>query len=154
MSIRPASVEEFKDLAAIWLEASIEAHHFIAPSYWTSQVTEMENKYLPLAQNYVIMQDDHAIGGFVSMIDGYLAALFIRVGSQRNGYGKLLLDWVKKQHDEIQLIKVYQSNTKTFNFYTKNRFIIQEEAVGSEMGEKEFVIVGSSARKPRYIKAV
>ncbi|WP_025717500.1 N-acetyltransferase [Paenibacillus sp. 1-18] len=142
MSIRLAKVEEFKELAAIWLDASIEAHCFIAPQYWTSQVTEMENRYLPLAQNYVIIQDVHTIGGFISMIDGYLAALFVRVGSQRNGYGKLLLNWVKQQHDEIQL-KVYQSNTKAFNFYTKNGFIIQEEAVDSETGEKEFVMTWS-----------
>ncbi|MEC0233822.1 hypothetical protein P4H71_05560 [Paenibacillus kribbensis] len=45
MSIRLAKVEEFKELAAIWLDASIEAHRFIAPQYWTSQVTEMENRY-------------------------------------------------------------------------------------------------------------
>lgn len=36
MSIRPGNVEEFKELSAIWLEASIEAHHFIDPQYWTS----------------------------------------------------------------------------------------------------------------------
>jgi putative acetyltransferase len=139
MSIRPANVEELNELTAIWLDASIEAHHFIAPQYWASQVTEMENRYLPLAQNYVIIQDDHSIGGFVSMLDGYLAALFIRVDSQRKGYGKLLLDWIKKQHDEIQL-KVYQSNTKAFNFYTKNGFTIQAESVDAETGEKEFVM--------------
>lgn len=140
MSIRPGNVEEFNELAAIWLDASIDAHHFIDPQYWRSQVGEMEDKYLPLAQNYVIIQDDHTIGGFVSMIDGYLAALFIRVGSQRKGYGKLLLDWVKKQHDQIRL-KVYQSNTKAFNFYTKNGFIIQEESVDPETREKKFVMV-------------
>lgn len=139
MSIRPANVEELNELAAIWLDASIEAHHFIAPQYWASQVTEMENRYLPLAQNYVIIQDDHSIGGFVSMLDGYLAALFIRVDSQRKGYGKLLLDWIKKQHNEIQL-KVYQSNTKAFNFYAKNGFTIQAESVDSETDEKEFVM--------------
>ncbi|MGM1019748.1 MAG: GNAT family N-acetyltransferase [Bacillota bacterium] len=140
MSIRPGKVEEFKELTAIWLEASVEAHHFIDPQYWTSQVGQMEDKYLPLAQNYVIIQDDHTIGGFVSMIDSYLAALFIRVGSQRKGYGKLLLEWVKKQHDQIQL-KVYRSNTKAFNFYTKNGFIIQEESVDPETNEKEFLMV-------------
>ncbi|MEK5144590.1 N-acetyltransferase [Paenibacillus sp. FSL M7-0134] len=139
MSIRPANVEELNELTAIWLDASIEAHHFIAPQYWASQVTEMENRYLPLAQNYVIIQDDHSIGGFVSMLNGYLAALFIRVDSQRKGYGKLLLDWIKKQHDEIQL-KVYQSNTKAFNFYTKNGFTIQAESVDAETDEKEFVM--------------
>lgn len=73
------------------------------------------------------------------MLDGYLAALFIRVDSQRKGYGKLLLDWIKKQHDEIQL-KVYQSNTKAFNFYTKNGFTIQAESVDAETDEKEFVM--------------
>ncbi|PNQ81512.1 N-acetyltransferase [Paenibacillus sp. F4] len=140
MSIRPVNVEEFKDLAAIWLDASIEAHHFIDPQYWRSQVTEMESNYLPLAQNYAIIQDDHTIGGFVSMVDGYLAALFIRIDLQRKGYGKLLLDWVKKQYDQIQL-KVYQSNTKAFNFYTKNGFTIQEESIDSETGEKEFVMI-------------
>ncbi|WP_025677025.1 N-acetyltransferase [Paenibacillus polymyxa] len=140
MSIRPVKVEELKELVAIWLDASVEAHHFIAPQYWKSQAAEMENKYLPLAQNYVIIQDDHMIGGFVSMLDGYLAALFIRVDSQRKGYGKLLLDWVKKHHDEIQL-KVYQSNTKAFNFYTKNGFTIQAESVDAETGEKEFVMI-------------
>ncbi|AJE50199.1 MULTISPECIES: N-acetyltransferase [Paenibacillus] len=140
MSIRSAKVEELKELVAIWLDASVEAHHFIAPQYWKSQAAEMEYKYLPLAQNYVIIQDDHTIGGFVSMLDGYLAALFIRVDSQRKGYGKLLLDWVKKQHDEIQL-KVYQSNTKAFNFYTKNGFTIQAESVDAETEEKEFVMI-------------
>ncbi|WP_420540040.1 N-acetyltransferase [Paenibacillus polymyxa] len=140
MSIRPAKVEELKELVAIWLDASIEAHHFIAPQYWNSQAGEMESKYLPLTQNYVIIQDDHTIGGFISMLDGYLAALFIRVDSQRKGHGKLLLDWVKKQYEEIHL-KVYQSNTKAFNFYTKNGFTIQGESVDAETGEKEFVMV-------------
>ncbi|MCM3081513.1 GNAT family N-acetyltransferase [Brevibacillus invocatus] len=52
------------------------------------------------------------------MVDNYLAALFIDVTQHNKGYGKQLLEFVKRQNEAIQL-KVYQRNTNAIDFYLR-----------------------------------
>jgi hypothetical protein len=53
-----------------------EAHDFIDQEYWLSQKTEMRDKYIPMSDTYVIYTQAEIVG-FVSMVEDYLAALFI-----------------------------------------------------------------------------
>ncbi|MDH4618703.1 GNAT family N-acetyltransferase [Brevibacillus sp. AY1] len=72
---------------------------------------------IPYLQTYVIEQGTKVLG-FVSMVDNYLAALFIDVTQHNKGYGKQLLEFVKRQNEAIQL-KVYQRNTNAIDFYLR-----------------------------------
>ncbi|MBP1917121.1 GNAT family N-acetyltransferase [Lederbergia galactosidilytica] len=54
--------------------------------------------------------------GFLSMVDDYLAALFMNPEQQNKGYRKQLLNFIKKQRTQIQL-KVYKKNEKAIHFY-------------------------------------
>ncbi len=92
----------------------------------------MEGKYLPMSETYVI-------SNFVSLVDDYLAALFIDVKHQGQGYGKRLLNFIKERRENIQL-KVYKKNRNAVNFYVMNGFVIKKELLDEQTVEEEFLM--------------
>ncbi|PWA07625.1 GNAT family N-acetyltransferase [Pueribacillus theae] len=138
MNIRVNKKTEIKKLIEIWYEGSLIAHDFIDKDYWKSQRTEMNEKYLPMSETYVISNEKEVVG-FISMVDDYLAALFIDVKHQGKGYGQKLLDFIKGRRGNIQL-KVYKKNNKAVNFYLKNGFVIKEEILDEQTAEEEFLM--------------
>ncbi|WP_371068994.1 N-acetyltransferase [Sediminibacillus sp. JSM 1682029] len=138
MNIRPNENTEVDRLVEIWYKGSLIAHDFIDKNYWTSQQREMAEKYIPMSETYVV-SNEKAVVGFVSMMDNYLAALFIDVKHQGEGYGKGLLDFIKTKRENIQL-KVYKKNKKAVDFYLKNGFVIKEETVDEQTSEEEFLM--------------
>lgn len=138
MNIRKNQEKEIDKLVNIWYEGSIIAHHFIGQDYWKLQQKEMKEKYLPMAENYVICNDKEVVG-FLSMVDNYLAALFIAAQQQGEGYGKNLLKFIKERRENIHL-KVYKKNNKAVQFYLKNGFVVKEELVDEQTAEEEFLM--------------
>lgn len=138
MKIRESHQVDLDYLVDIWYEASLDAHDFIAPNYWREQQVVMKEKYLPLSETYVI-SEGNGIVGFVSLVDDYLAALFIDVNVQGEGYGKALLNFVKDQRDFIQLT-VYKKNQNAVDFYLKNHFSIKEQSIDQNTSEEEYVM--------------
>lgn len=139
MNIRLNKKTEVNKLLEIWYEGSVIAHDFIDKDYWKSQQTEMKEKYLPMSETYVISNEEDIVG-FVSMVDNYLAALFIDVKHQGKGYGKELLNFIKRQGDNIKL-KVYKKNNNAVKFYLENGFVVKEESLDEQTAEEEFLMV-------------
>lgn len=139
MKIRLLKTEDLEQIVEIWFKGSIRAHDFIDQEYWESMKMEMRNTYLPMSETYVIDQGTKVLG-FVSMVDNYLAALFIDVAEHNKGYGKQLLEFVKRQYEAIQL-KVYQRNTNAIDFYLRNGFEIIEEVMDQQTSQKEFIMM-------------
>lgn len=139
MNIRKVDKEtEIEKLVEIWYTGSLIAHDFIDKDFWKSQRKEMKEKYLPMAETYVI-SDEKEIVGFISMVNSYLAALFIDHKHHGKGYGKRLLNFIKEQRANIQL-KVYSDNDKAVHFYLKNGFKKIEELLDDQTGEQEFLM--------------
>lgn len=138
VNIRPNKKTEVNKLVDIWYEGSLIAHSFIDKEYWKSQRTEMEKKYIPMSETYVVSNEKDVVG-FVSMVDNYLAALFIDVKHQGEGYGKELLNFIKRQRENIQL-KVYKKNNKAVDFYLRNGFVIKEESLDEQTAQEEFLM--------------
>lgn len=136
---------DINKLIDIWYDGSITAHHFIDKDYWKSQKKDMKEKYIPMSETYVISNKKEVIG-FVSMVDDYLAALFIDGNHQGYGYGKKLLNFVKEQRNSIQL-KVYKKNENAVNFYLKNGFVLNEELIDEPTAEEELLMEWSKITK-------
>lgn len=139
MDIRKYRENEIEDIVELWYEVSIKAHDFISDDYWEAGKVEMKEKYIPISDTYVI-EDDEKIIGFISMVQDYLAAIFINISYQNKGYGKRLLDYIKTQKDYIEL-RAYKKNNKTVEFYLRNDFHIKEESIDEETGEKEYLMI-------------
>ncbi|WP_217587165.1 N-acetyltransferase [Lentibacillus saliphilus] len=138
MKIRKYDKTDVNQIIDIWYTASILAHDFIHKDYWEKQRTAMRDTYLPMSETYVITNKKGVIG-FVSMVDHYLAALFIEVAHQGEGYGRELLDYIKARTDHIQL-KVYKRNQRAVNFYERHGFSIKEALIDDQTGEAEFLM--------------
>ncbi|WP_028562873.1 N-acetyltransferase [Paenibacillus pinihumi] len=144
MQIRLYTGQDLDRMLQIWLEGSKQAHDFIEGSYWESNLQAMKEEYIPMSQSYVL-EAEGSVQGFVSMVDDYLAALFVAPDQQGRGYGKLLLDYVKERQEKINL-KVYQDNGSAVRFYEKNGFIVTAELADEQTSAKEFAMSWEARR--------
>ncbi|GIP40224.1 acetyltransferase [Paenibacillus sp. J31TS4] len=123
----------------IWFEGSKQAHSFIPEEYWASNREAMKTVYLPMAQSFVLEENGMA-AGFASIIDDYLAALFIRPAEQGKGYGGLLLNYVKERTGRLRL-KVYQQNENAVRFYQRNGFRLASETIDELTFAPEYELI-------------
>jgi len=121
----------------IWLITSLQAHSFISSDYWKSKQEDMKNIYLPASETYIYKDDTtKEILGFISLVDDYLSAIFVKPGNQRKGIGTLLLNHAKAIRDELTL-HVYLENSSSIDFYTKNGFTILDQQTDPNTGAQE-----------------
>src|SRR5699024_2368048 len=133
--IRAYKENDIDILIDIWYKSSLQAHDFIYTGYWESQIEEMKEKYIAMADTHVISNQTKIIG-FISMVEGYLAALFIDVAYQNNGAGKELLNFEKRRRNKMRL-KVYKGNISAVRFDEKNGIIIKQELTANESNQQE-----------------
>ena len=129
---------DIPDIVDIWYEASLQAHGFIPAKYWKKNIKRMRNEYLPMSETF-LAADGEMILGFVSLVDEYLAAIFVKPEIQGKNIGRLLLNHAKI-HRSCLTLKVFCKNNKSIGFYEKNGFTVISESIDEETGEKEFVM--------------
>ena len=139
-AIRKAAADDTQAILQIWLAASIQAHDFIPASFWQSQLINMRDTYLPLAENYVI-EENNAVAGFASLLqpDSFLAALFIAPEQQGHGCGSALIDFLKQQRRELHL-SVYAENSASVGFYQRHGFSINSQGIDENTGHAELAM--------------
>lgn len=118
--IRPFVPTDMDAVLGVWLNASIQAHDFIALDYWVARVDDMQQVYLPASESYVY-EDDGEVLGFLSLVGNTLAALFVAPGHQGRGIGARLLEHAKGLRQMLEL-RVYAANTRSIAFYEKHGF--------------------------------
>lgn len=143
VTVREFTKADIERLVDIWLDCSVQAHDFIDSEYWASKKNDMAQVYLPMSQTFVAEYEGEIVG-FVSMVDTYLAALFVDNKYQQRGIGKKLLDHVKQACDTISL-KVFEKNANAVRFYSNNGFSVAEELVEEETNQPEFAMVWKSS---------
>lgn len=138
--IRKYQPQDEASVLRIWIEASTIAHHFIPRSYWESKACDMRDIYLPQSETYI--HTDTATGeitGFLSLVDNYLAALFVAPSHQGQGGGQALMTHAKRLKSTLEL-NVYQENTSAVSFYKRQGFYIAHEQTDEATGHKEYVM--------------
>ena len=87
MQIRPFTPSDTEAVLAIWLEASLQAHHFIEPAYWHANLAPMREIYLPAADSQLLCLGEQVLG-FYSLHEGSLAALFVAPRGRGKGWAR------------------------------------------------------------------
>lgn len=132
--------EEVEEVVNIWLEGSKAAHHFIDFTYWLKHADAMRTTYIPQSDTWVFRDHTNEIAGFVSLVEDYLASLFVHPQKQGRGIGSKLMDKVKELKSELSLA-VYAKNQKAVSFYKKSGFDIKETRTDPNTGEEEILMV-------------
>ena len=136
--IRKIEKEEIPEVVELWYETSIKAHDFISNKYWKTNKVEMQKKYIPNSETYVA-EKDKIIVGFISLMDDYLAAIFVKPEEQGKYIGTTLLNYIKDSKKKLKL-KVYSKNIKSIEFYKAKGFSVQSESIDENTDEKELLM--------------
>ncbi|AVQ31947.1 N-acetyltransferase [Fusobacterium varium] len=137
--IRNLKNDDIDIVMELWKDSTIEAQNFIPDSYWLENYDNVKNNYLPNSDTYVY-EEDGEIKGFVSLIENiFIGGLFIRVDSQREGIGSVILDFLKERNDKLQLT-VYDKNERAMKFYLKSGFKILNTEIDKKTREKEHLM--------------
>lgn len=123
----------------IWLEASIQSHHFISPNFWKSKASDMRESYIPDSETYVF-EHNGVVEGFLSLHENDIAALFVAPASQNKGIGTRLMARAKALSPSLRLT-VYKENARGIRFYERNGFTVAREQIDEHTGHPELLMV-------------
>lgn len=135
--IRKFEKSDIEQIMPIWLNGNIEGHPFVAKEYWISNY-QMVQEQLVQAEVYVA-EEDGEIQGFVGVVEGYIAGIFVERTYRSKGIGKQLLDYVKELYDSLAL-GVYQKNDRAVKFYLREGFSVISESLDEDTGEVDFTM--------------
>lgn len=140
--IEEITEKEMQEIISIWLESNIKTHHYIEKSYWEKNLPVVE-KELPKAELFVDQIDDKIVG-FIGIMDGYIAGVFVEEAYRNQQIGKKLLRKAMELNDWLSL-NVYEKNKRAIDFYLKQGFKKVRMETDEETAEKELVMVWESS---------
>lgn len=139
--IRPFKEDDTEEVIRVWLEASIQAHHFIPRAFWESAAEDMRTLYLPLSDEIVLHIDDVSgrVDAFLAFTGSFLAALFVEPAAQGVGLGSRLFNIARRMHPDLALC-VYKENRKAVAFYQNRGLTVLGERMEKKTGQMELMM--------------
>lgn len=134
--VRTFQAGDLDAVMSIWLNANIEAHHFVDPEYWRSCYNTVK-AMIPQAEVYV--SDDNGVNGFIGITGDYIAGIFVDSSARTGGIGSQLLDHAKENRQKLSL-SVYKKNVTAVSFYRNRGFQIDAEGVDPQTSESEYTM--------------
>ena len=134
--VRKFETQDLDAVMQIWLRGNLNAHAFIAASFWTEHF-EMVRDLLPQAELYV--HEDagtRQIDGFIGLTENHIEGIFVAKAARSKGIGKALLDHVKPLKPRLTL-GVYQKNERALAFYRREQFAVHSEGIDEDTNEAE-----------------
>lgn len=138
MPIRPYRASDSAAALDIWLRASIQAHDFVAATFWQEQLGVMRDHYLPQAETLLLEENAKPLA-FLSLHEDHLAALFVAPEEQGRGIGRKLLEAAMQQRTQLKLT-VYKANDRAVAFYQTAGFTISGEQSDPHTGQPELTM--------------
>ena len=134
--IRKFETQDLDAVMQIWLHGNLDAHAFIAASFWTEHF-EMVRDLLPQAELYVHEDaSTRQIDGFIGLTENHIEGIFVAESARSKGVGKSLLEYAKSCKPCLTL-SVYQKNERALAFYRREQFIVQSEGIDEDTNEAE-----------------
>lgn len=134
--IRKFETQDLDAVMQIWLHGNLDAHAFIAASFWTEHF-EMVRDLLPQVELYV--HEDagtRQIDGFIGLTENHIEGIFVAKAARSKGIGKSLLEYAKSCKPYLTL-SVYQKNERALAFYRREQFVVQSEGIDEDTNEAE-----------------
>ena len=145
--IRKFETRDLDTVMQIWLHGNLDAHAFIAASFWTEHF-EMVRDMLPQAELYVHENEDtQQIDGFIGLTENHIEGIFVAKAARSKGIGKALLDYVKARRPRLDL-SVYQKNERALAFYRREQFVVQSEGIDGDTNEAEIQMLWTRQARP------
>jgi len=140
--IRKFKNKDIEEVMEIWLETNIKAHKFIDRKYFENYYEQVRNE-IQKSEIYVYEKEGKVVG-FLGIVEGYIAGIFVKDNMQNNGIGKLLINECKKKYNKLTL-NVYEKNEKAVKFYIREGFYVINKKVEDETNEIDLLMEWSQS---------
>ena len=144
VNIRKANIEDINRVMDIWLQANLEAHNFVDPSYWKDNFTLVKQEIQ--SADVFVVEVKNEIVGFAGLKEDYLAGIFFIQKVRHQGLGTELLNYLKNRYPQL-ILDVYQKNRAAVNFYQKNGFKTIQEKEYQNQNLNEYQMMWKSGEK-------
>lgn len=118
-------------LMTIWLQGNLEAHPFVAASYWRD-MAPLVAQQLNTATLYVATADAQIVG-FAGLTNQYIAGIFVAHDYRNQGIGHALLTQLQTDYPVLTL-SVYPQNQGAVKFYQRHGFTTSTSATDPDTG--------------------
>lgn len=147
-------IEKFKkehldEVMNIWLHTNIEAHNFVPRTYWENAYDFVRQAIL--TADVRVFVEEQIIKGFIGVVDGYVAGLFVAKSYQEQGIGQQLINSCKRDYRSLKL-DVYAKNESAVLFYEKNGFNKSDKKENEETKETEYTMIWCKQLEVEYLK--
>ena len=134
--IRKFETQDLGTVMQIWLHGNLNAHAFIAASFWRGHF-EMVRDLLLQAELYVHENEaPRQIDGFIGLTENHIEGIFVAESARSKGVGKSLLEYAKSCKPYLTL-SVYQKNERALAFYRREKFVVQSEGIDEDTNEAD-----------------
>lgn len=139
--IRKFQKADTEQVMRIWLNGNLDAHPFIPKAYWESNFETVQEQLL---QADVFVYEVHGeIQGFIGIVNGYIAGIFVDKKYRSLRIGQKLLDHVKSKYHSLSL-DVYQKNNRASAFYLREGFSVLSEQLDENTKEIKYTMLWNS----------
>lgn len=134
--IRKFETQDLGTVMQIWLHGNLNAHAFIAASFWRGHF-EMVRDLLLQAELYVHENEaPRQIDGFIGLTENHIEGIFVAKSARSKGIGRALLGYAKSRKPRLTL-SVYQKNERALAFYQREQFTVQSEGIDEDTNEAD-----------------
>lgn len=133
--IRKFEKNDIDGVMQIWLSGNLDAHSFISDEYWKSNYNLVQEQ---IQQADIFAYEDKGrIYGFIGIVEGYIAGIFVDKDYRNHSIGKMLIEYVKQYYDVLTL-NVYRKNERAVSFYHRQGFSTVSESIDCDTNEVEY----------------
>lgn len=133
--IRKFEKNDIDGVMQIWLSGNLDAHSFISDEYWKSNYNLVQEQIQQA--DIFVYEDKGRICGFIGIVEGYIAGIFVDKDYRNHGIGKMLIEYVKQYYDVLTL-NVYRKNERAVSFYHRQGFSTVSESIECDTNEVEY----------------
>lgn len=132
--LRRFAPADVSGILSVWESASEVAHAFLPEAFRIQEREDIQHRYLPVAETWVVEQHGMVIG-FLSLLNNEIGGLFVRAEFHGTGAGTVLMDKAKQLHPVLD-VEVFEKNLIGRKFYAKCGFRERSSRIHEESGNR------------------
>jgi GNAT superfamily N-acetyltransferase len=136
ITIRPARIDEYDEVARVWMEGWVSTGLAEASNFLLANLRARVRHEIEQGWSLFVAEDRGTLAAMLALHlgDKYLDQLFVAPEHQGNGLGRTLLAFTRTHLPDEIWLRCVRENEKAWRWYEREGFVFEKEEVSSVTG--------------------